>query len=164
MKFFLSSFFIVFFSFTGTAYGKTNFLSRQIVAQLYKDFAWQAILSENNDFILLQDENKNVLEKYFSSELTELIIKDARCRGKSGEICSLDFDLLFDSQDSAAYDLKINASKEGTVEVNFIYPPNNKKINLLFYLQETSRGWRIVDIIYKDKNEVSLKQLLIQNK
>lgn len=87
-----------------------------VVYRLYKDFGWTAIF----DGTVIEEEERlgkpiawqtfNVLNRYFTPELSKLILKEARCRiSKRGELCNLEFDLMFASQDPAATDLLITA-------------------------------------------------------
>jgi hypothetical protein len=125
-----------------------------VVAWLYRDFAWEAVMFygpfEEQDSLLEQP--SEILERYFSEELTLLILKDRKCVEESGLICRLDFDPIWASQDPGADDLKISPGDDfGAVSVQFIYPSNREKIRLVFKTEKTEKGWRISDIVYERK-------------
>ncbi|MBI4595807.1 MAG: hypothetical protein HY730_05435 [Candidatus Tectomicrobia bacterium] len=123
-----------------------------VVAWLYRDFAWEAIMGHTywkNGSLLNQP--REILSLYFSDELVSLILKDRECVREKHELCNLDFNPIFVSQDPAATDLEISpADQSSTVHVQFIYPSNMKRIELDFKVERTTRGWRISDIVYKE--------------
>jgi len=108
----------------------------------------------------LDKQSYEVLTKYFDEALSSLFVKNQQCMRKTGEVCSLDFDPIFASQDSAATDLTIKQTNGNTVQVQFIYPSNGQKINLEYKTVKTANGWRISDIVYEGSPKFSLKQLL----
>jgi hypothetical protein len=143
--------------------------SAGVVSSLYRDFAWEAVISSPDDSVnlfgpSLEGQPKAILEKYFDEEIASLFIKNEDCEKKNvGEECSLDFDPIFASQDSSASDLTIKAIDSTRVEVMFTYPSNGQKIKIEYVTKKTLRGWRIVDIIYPSKNNESLKKILLKN-
>ena len=132
-----------------------------IVRDLYKAFAWQVLSNSDNVFgkPLLQEE-VSVLRRYFDQELTSLLVKDRKCIAQTGEICNLDFDPIFASQDPAAADLTIRPAPNNMVEVEFIYPSNGEKVRLEYRMVKNQAGWRISDIRYPGLSDATLKQLL----
>lgn len=122
----------------------------QVVAQLYRDFAWEAIVhSPDWDGHALLDQPRAVLEQYFDSNLTTLILRDRECVAKTREICQLDFSPIWASQDPGASELNIAAGPSpDVVNVRFRYPGDGTKIELFYRLVETDAGWRIADIRY----------------
>lgn len=67
-----------------------------VVAQLYKDFAWEALVSDRARFGEgLAHQKPTVLERYFDPTLVALLVGDAECQVKVQGICNLDTDLLF---------------------------------------------------------------------
>jgi hypothetical protein len=134
-----------------------------VVAWIYRDFAFDAImpLYWKNSSLIEQPRKKLLL--YFTNELTSLIVKDRQCVKETHEVCKLDFDPIFASQDPGAMDLTISpADKSNTVRVQFRYPGNGQKISLSYQVEKTGRGWRIGDIIYPDAG--SLRNLLNEQK
>jgi len=122
-----------------------------VVAWLYRDYAFDAIMSEYWKDASLIQQPENILRLYFTNELTSLILKDRQCVERTHEICNLDFDPIFASQDPGAADLKISPlDSSGVVHVQFTYPSNGEKINLSYAVVKTKSGWRIKDIIYKE--------------
>jgi hypothetical protein len=134
-----------------------------VVAWIYRDFAFDAIMPlywKNESLI---EQPKKTLLLYFTDELTSLILKDRQCVKRTHEICKLNFDPIFASQDPGATDLEITPDdKANTVHVQFRYPGSGEKINLSYKLEKTGRGWRIKDIIYSDAG--SLLKLLSDQK
>jgi hypothetical protein len=119
-----------------------------IVFKLYRDYAWEAVMAAGYDGLMQQP--PQTLKQYFDDNLTTLILRDRKCSEK-GEICRLDFDPVWASQDPAAVDLIVEKTKKkDTIKVKFRYPSNNEKIELKYRVIQTPRGWRISDISGKD--------------
>lgn len=132
-----------------------------VVAQLYKDFGWQAIVGTQDIFgPTLARQNKAVLDRYFDPTLTSLLVRDAQCAARSHEICRLDFDPLFASQDSRATELAIGLLGPGEVAVEFKYPSHQEKVRLEFRLTLIDGQWKIKDIIYRNLKGASLRKIL----
>ena len=135
-----------------------------VVAKLYKDFAWQAVASQADLFgDDLSHQRKETLEKYFSPALADLLVKDAACQTRSQGICNLDFDLLFDSQDPRVTDLEVTTTSPGRVSVVYKDPVDDKTTRIDFEVARVAGRWRIVDVVYRRPDKVSLKQVLDQN-
>ena len=128
-----------------------------VVYKLYKDYAWEILFGDvpKNDRELLgrslEWQPRNILARYLDDELVGLFIRDQNCiKRNPGEICNLDFSPIWNSQDPAAYDMKITDTGKGVVNVEYSYPSNQQKIKLSFYVKETGAGWRISDICYEN--------------
>lgn len=135
----------------------------QVVAHLYKDFGWQAFATQSELFgESLEQQRKDVLARYFSTQLVELLIQDAECEAREKGLCRLDIDILFNSQDPVVTDLKIQMLAPGKVQVNFTNPVNRERTEIRFVVANTSGQWRIVDVLYSQKPERSLKQTLMK--
>jgi len=134
-----------------------------VVAWIYRDFAFDAIMPLYWKNASLAQQPGKTLLLYFIDELASLILKDSQCVKQTHEICNLDFDPIFASQDPGAMDLEVSpADKSNTVHVQFKYPSNGEKISLSYKVEKTPQGWRIRDIIYS--NFGSLKKLLTEQK
>lgn len=123
-----------------------------IVARLYRDFAWEVVVAEPRaDEPGFIDQPARVLSKYLAPQLVRLLLADRACAAKREEICNLDFDPIWASQDPAATELKVRpGNKAGTVKVTFLYPGTAKPMDLLFELTQTPSGPRIRDVHYSD--------------
>lgn len=125
----------------------------KVVRQLYKDFAWEAIIvSPRNDDVILIDQPREILEKYFDTKLAGLIIKDRECvKNSGGEICNLNFSPIWASQDWAACDLMISLGENpNEVVVKFVYPGDHSKIKIVYKMIKNVSHWRISDIKYSE--------------
>lgn len=132
-----------------------------IVANLYKAFAWQALSNANDIFGKpLSQQERPILQRYFDEELASLLVEDRQCIGQTGEICNVDFDPIFASQDPAAIALSIRSAPNDIVAVEFTYPSSGEKVRLEYQLAKSQAGWRISDIRYPGMSDASLKQLL----
>jgi len=121
-----------------------------VVADLYRQFAWEAVIStpELGELGLL-DQPKQVLQRYFTPEITELILRDRSAAEKTGEVPRLDFLPLWDSQDPAAVDLRIAlGSSPNGVLVTFSRPNSAGPVRISYRLSKLAAGWRIADIEY----------------
>lgn len=132
-----------------------------VVAALYKAFSWQAISDADRLFgKQLTQQEEAVLRRYFAPELASLLVEDRRCIDRSGEVCNLDFDPIFASQDLGVADLSIASTGRGIVTVQFTYPSNGEKSRLEYHMLKLGKDWRIDDIRYRGWDNASLKQLL----
>lgn len=132
-----------------------------VVAALYKAFSWQALSDADELFGKpLTQQEEAVLRRYFAPELASLLVEDRHCIDRSGEVCNLDFDPMFASQDLGIADLSIAATGRGLVTVEFTYPSNGKKNQLEYRMVKRGKDWRIDDIRYRGWDNTSLKHLL----
>ena len=126
---------------------------QDVVAWLYRDFAWEAVMSPRFAGDTFIDQPREVLERYFVEDLAALVLMDRECARRTKEICKLDFDPLFASNDPGASDLKVSwVAQSGLVHVTFKYPGNGQRIELDYKVVKSKRGWRVSDIIYKDRH------------
>jgi hypothetical protein len=138
----------------------------EVVAHLYRDHAWEAMASSSGPGDTgfgppIAQAPRRVLEQYFEKHLVDLLERDSRCEDKhEGEVCNLDFNILFSSQDPAATDLTVEANGQNNVMVSFTYPSNSEKIRIEYLTIETPGGWRIKDIIFHNRNDSSLANIL----
>lgn len=152
---------IFFYVVTATAAPRVADERVAVVGDLYKAFAWQVLSSSDSVFGKpLTEQEDTVLRRYFDRELTSLLIEDHRCAVTTGELCNLDFDPIFASQDPAAADLSIRAIASDIVAVEFTAPSSGEKIRLEYRLAKNENGWRIGDIRYPGMSKATLKQLL----
>jgi len=136
------------------------------VYHLYRDYGWPALFQSSGEAERylgkpIAEQSKEVLSKYFDPHLTQLFLNEADCNARSkGELCKLDFDPIFASQDDAAMDLVVKDAGSGNVDVQYTYPSSRQKISLHFKLRNLSVGWRIYDIIYSSHENSSLRGIL----
>lgn len=98
-----------------TCYTKSDTL----IKDLYKTFP---IGGSNN----ILDVSPALLNKFFSQELTNLIIKDEKCVEKIQGICNIEFDILTDAQDSPdqnKYTIVQSANTVVTVLMKYSHQP-----------------------------------------
>lgn len=130
-----------------------------VVDDVYRRYAWVAVFSPKpaSQWKLLQDESLATLQEIFTSELADAIYQDGVCVERTQEIFSLDFNILFDSQDPQATDLVIEAEQSGQVKVCF--RAQEYQLVCVSYIGETVKGKaKISDIFYSGGR--SLRQLL----
>ena len=147
--------------FASSAFSQSEPPQVELVRKLYKSFAWEAIMHGKNDEDLVS-QPKAVLEGYFDSAMVDLIHREDVCR--HGELCALEFNPLFDTQDPFLHDLSVEkAAKSDDVVVGFKHldGTKEKKITIRFQMSKGKSGWRISDLVYA-KN-LSLKQILSTN-
>jgi hypothetical protein len=97
----------------------------------------------------VQEASIAVLEKYFRPELARALVHDRQCAEASKEICRIDFDVLFDSQDPD-YEASLaieRTSSSRRVQVCLGSPALDRRC--ISYLGRSSAGRvRITDIVY----------------
>jgi len=133
----------------------------KVVARLYKDYAWQALSTQSELFGEgLRGESKATLEKYFAPDLAKVLVEDTACEIRTRELCNLDFDPLFDSQDPRVTDLDVARLSPGKVRVQFKDPVTDETTRIEFKLIMANGKWRITDIVYSRHPQPSLKKIL----
>lgn len=138
--------------------------SSDVVYQLYKDYAWEALFEDSGKVggKPLLSQPRQVLARYFDDRLVRLLLKEQACLAQhTGEVCHLEFNPIFASQDPGAARLKIASSTPVQVEVQFTYPSDRSTVRLVYRMVQTRSGWRIDDIRYPG-TKTSLKSLLSQ--
>jgi len=144
-----------------------------VVAWLYRDFGWEALISHYFDKDILIDQPANVLKRYFTSRLAELIVKDREHVTRTKELGHIDFILIFGSQDPDGISNIRITRKPGTNVVSVLYDYNREKgvMKIDFKTVQTENGWKISDMHYKTRKshafpdpglEISLFGLLSQ--
>lgn len=133
----------------------------KVVARLYKDYAWQAFANQPDLFGEgLTGASRTRLEEYFAPTLAHLLADDAACQIRTKELCSLDFDPLFNSQDPRVTDLNVEALSLGKVRVQFKDPVTDASTRIDFLLEKVKGKWRIYNVIYIAPEQLSLKDAL----
>ena len=121
----------------------------QVVA-LYRSIAWQAVLQQPADAgpeLLAQP--AAALGRWFDPTLAGLLVDDQACRRRTRQICALDFDPLWDSQDPLGATVAITpGARAGEVQVRLAYGAGAPRAPLVFQLTAGPAGWRIADIRY----------------
>lgn len=117
-----------------------------VVARLYRDFAWEAVVTEPYTPGLAQ-QPAAVLRRYFDEGMVKRFVADRDCVRTSNGICRLDHAPLWASQNPAAYDLHVKPTQQpGIVDVEFSGPAGPEPTRLRYELVRTGEGWRITDI------------------
>jgi len=114
-----------------------------LVADLYK-------LDEKKQSPFSQTKDHDLVTKYFSERLAQLIWKDA-VKSK-GEVGALDADPLYDAQDFdiKKFSLRKSKSEKDSAEVIASFENMGHQTEITFSLVLTKTGWRISDIKYAD--------------
>lgn len=132
----------------------------KLVSTVYQRYAWVAVFGiDPVGAEPLANASQDELRSIFAPELANAIWSDARCSEERGEICRLDFDILFDSQDpSGASDLKVKFDvASNDVLVCFRFPSGENRC--LTFVQECFEGRpKVADIVYPA--QYSLRELL----
>jgi hypothetical protein len=120
--------------------------SKNLVLNLYKTFP-----TDGNKIVEKSD--KKIVSKFFSDELTNLLVSDYKCREKTGEACKIDFNILNNSQDDLG-GFKILQATNNVVTVKFNTPTHGEFVD--FYM-ESKGGCKVIkDIKYNDSNLLSV--------
>ena len=97
-----------------------------------------------------QTRSRALLDRYFSSELADLIWSDARA--SRGEVGALNGDPLYNAQDMQIRNFSVRERVTGAIatEVVASFENFNKKHEVVFRLMPAGRSWKIADIVYDD--------------
>jgi hypothetical protein len=113
-----------------------------VVRELYR-------VHKNGYGHVFEKEGRKYQQKFFDKQLADLIWKDLT-ETPEGDVGNLDFDPLFNAQDTKITNFRVGApSVEGdraTVLVTF----NNfgRPNKLTFRMHKTSEGWKVANIFY----------------
>lgn len=122
-----------------------------LVVEMYRSYAWEAVIHEPQLGGGLFFEPRETLERFLVPELAERVLADRAHSEATGEIGALDFAPLWDSQDPAASQLAIRpGAAADTVTVEFVHPGHSERTTLTYRLVQTPEGWRIADIEYAE--------------
>lgn len=132
----------------------------KLVSGMYARYAWVAVYSTASppNAVPLALANRAELQATFVPDLAKAIWEDAQCAAKRGEICTLDFDILFDSQDPSASELTVQDDAQGAgVRACFKVADGARKC-LSFVGASVHGAARVADIVYPGQR--SLRHLL----
>jgi hypothetical protein len=112
-----------------------------LVAKLYK-----AHDAEKSPFF--QDKDRAMVDHYFTKELADFLWKDAK--ESKGEVGVLDFDPLYNAQDTEIKNFAINQAKVAGVKATVVASFMNfdAKTRITFKLAQQGEVWKISDIQY----------------
>lgn len=125
----------------------------RVVSSLYSDFP-----PDGDQDVTWQ--KKEVLAKYFDSNLVDLFLKDQECSEKEKGICNIDFMILFAAQDYQITEFHVGAFDPARKEVRVQFKNFGKPVVLVYRISETPVGWRVSDILYQKGH--SLVEILRQ--
>lgn len=118
-----------------------------LVKELYR-------VHNNGKGPILAGKSRAVLQKFFDKKLADLLWKILTT--KSDEVGPLDFDPLFNAQDTEISNFLISAAvgndQESTVTVNFRNAGRPETIK--FRLRHAEAGWRVANIVYADGSDL----------
>jgi len=131
----------------------------KLVSGLYARYAWVAVFSTTPpaNAVPVAHASRLELQATFVPDLASAIWKDTQCAAKRREICTLDFDILFDSQDPSASELTVQGNGASEVLACFNVVGGARKC-MLFVGAKVNGVARVADIVYSDQR--SLRQLL----
>jgi hypothetical protein len=138
-----------------------------VIYRLYQQYAWEALFAapaEGGAALKpgLLAEPKKILATYFDDGLVRLLLKERACLAHHpGELCKLEFNPIFASQDPAASDLLVQSTTPEEVAVQFTYPADRTTVRLVYRMVHTRTGWRIKDIAYP-AGQLSLVAILAE--
>lgn len=131
-----------------------------LVSGLYARYAWVAMFSTTPppNAVPLALAKRAELQATFVPDLAKAIWDDAQCAEKRGEICILDFDILFDSQDPSASELTVRGDAQGSAALACFKVTDGTRKCLTFVGADVNGTTRVADIVYPGQQ--SLRQLL----
>ena len=104
---------------------------------------------------VFEAKGKKYIYKFFDQELADLIWKDIT-ETPEGEVGSLDFDPLYNAQDTGITNFQIGKpvveGDKSTVLVSF--RNFGQRTRVKFEMHNGKQGWRIKNVIYSDKSDL----------
>ena len=118
----------------------------QAVTRLYHDYAWEAADSITGKSPLFAADAA-VMRTYLDSGLVEATLANRQCQIRTGEVCNLDFEPMWDSQDPARATVEIVATRDSAVvRANVRYPAPYGTRVVTYHMRHTAKGWRVADM------------------
>jgi hypothetical protein len=119
-----------------------------VIRELYR-------LHNNGKGGVFEAKGKKYIYKFFDQKLADLIWKDIT-ETPEGEVGSLDFDPLYNAQDTGITNFQIAKpvmeSDRSTVLVSF--RNFGQRTSVKFDMQNGREGWKIKNVIYSDKSDL----------
>lgn len=110
---------------------------------------------------VFEKQGRKLQQKFFDQKLAALIWKDLT-RPNQDEVGNLDFDPLYNAQDTQIKNFRVGASavKGNTATVPVTFMNFDQKVRLEFLLVNTKTGWKVSNILYGGGSD--LVQILSQ--
>ena len=118
-----------------------------LVRQLYATYAWETSDAEMAKHTPFFSEQKAVIARYLDAPLLRAVLRNRACEQRTGEICNLDFDPMWDSQDPGGVTVEVVSTRASTAVQARVHYPSDSTIRVVTYrLRKTPGGWRITDM------------------
>ena len=117
-------------------------LPETVVRELYR-------VHRNGYGHVFEKPGRKLQQKYFDQKLAALIWKNLT-QTPEGEVGNIDFDPLYNAQDTQIKNFRVGAStiKENTATVPVTFMNFDQKVRLTFSLVNTKGGWKVSNIDY----------------
>lgn len=90
--------------------------------------------------------DRAAISKYCDAGLADLLVKDCDCSKKSGEVCNLDWDPFYDSQDFGKEDPRPRIERLEGSDAFAVTIRNLGERKLTYEMTKTPAGWRIANV------------------
>ena len=118
--------------------------SKILITNLYKNYP-----VDGNKII--ENADRKTISRFFSNQLTNMLVKDYTCRSNLNGVCNIDFNILIHSQD-APNKYKILQDADNLVTVKVEYHQYSEFIN--FVINKESSCKKIGNIKYDDRSDL----------
>jgi hypothetical protein len=128
----------------------------EVVAWLYRDYGWEYMFDDFSDYFRFDEGLVNqpfeVLNRYFTKELSSLIIKDVDLQRQTGDQAIVNSSsFLFTGQDNTFAVSLLRLTKLPTPNTILASFEQGEKHSEIQYVVDMENGeWRIADVVYKD--------------
>jgi hypothetical protein len=111
---------------------------------------------------IFERQGRKLQQKFFDQKLAALIWKNLS-ETPEGEVGNIDFDPLYNAQDTQIKNFRIGASsiKGNTATVPVTFLNFNQRVRIEFRLVNTKQGWKVSNILYGG-GDSDLVQILSQ--
>jgi len=133
-----------------------------IVTKLYHDYSYEVVFDQNAPYSTVLDQPQSVLGTYFTSSLTTLILQDRQsAEAHAWGYCHIDFVPMWAGKDATGFLVHLEQTAKPdevlvTLTVPGVPPGTAEKVDLLYTVTKTPRGWHIADIKAKTWDLVSI--------
>ena len=125
---------------------------------LYARFAAEAVIDDAKT-TGLADATPAVLRQHFTEELAWLWLRDRNCVRRTREICRIDFQPIWASQDAAGTTVTLRWDAGAKRVVAMLGPVGGPMRALAYSVTREGGAWRVTDIDY-GPGRPTLRQLL----
>ena len=118
-----------------------------VIERLYQNDSWETGDSIPVDRRPLFAAPAETLRRYLDSAFVRAVLADRACQVRTQDVCNLDFDPVWDSQDPTGATVHVVPTPDSSiVQARIGYPGANETRVVTYRMRRVGKGWRIADM------------------